>query len=404
LGKLPGDAYSFAYAVSDDGSTVVGASYKYPPAAGGATRAFRWTAAGGISEIGDLPGGNVASTALGVSGDGSVVAGQSSSALSFSNLPPYEEPFRWSAADGMTGLGYLPATNGRYGGATAVSGDGQVIVGTSTGDNGARPFRWTADTGMVDLGDLDSGRGNQDSAFDVNSDGSIIVGISQLGAHRTAFRWSAASGMQSLGTLPGAGEAGREKYSSAHGVSDDGSVVVGSAYSADGGVSAFRWTETTGMVALGKLPGTTIASSHAASLSATAAVIVGYAAGADRRTRATLWNPSGEAYVIQELLVDQGLDVALAGGFMTGATAVSADGQTIVGWGVGPGGAQGWIATIPVPEPTAAALGFALFSALATAVVGPRSRVAKGGRRLPGGPSPHAGITQIFGSASTHCF
>jgi len=226
LGKLPGDQSSAVYALSDDGSTVVGASYRDHTSPRSVIRAFRWTRAGGMQAIGDLAGGDQSSEAFGVSADGSVIAGSSSSTLSFSHHPFYDEPFVWSAAGGMQALGYLPGTNGQYGGATAVSGDGKVVVGTSTGDNGAHPLRWTATTGMLDLGDLDSRWGNQDSAFAVNYDGSVIVGVSQLGFDRTAFRWTPGSGMQPLGTLLTPASGSREKYSAAFDTSEDGSVVV----------------------------------------------------------------------------------------------------------------------------------------------------------------------------------
>ena len=41
--------------------------------------AFRWTSSGGMVGLGDLPGGGFSSDAFGVSYDGSVVVGQSSS-------------------------------------------------------------------------------------------------------------------------------------------------------------------------------------------------------------------------------------------------------------------------------------------------------------------------------------
>lgn len=56
--------------------------------------------AGELLGLGDLPGGAVFSTSVDVSGDGSVVVGNSSSANG-------TEAFRWTQAGGMVGLGDL---------------------------------------------------------------------------------------------------------------------------------------------------------------------------------------------------------------------------------------------------------------------------------------------------------
>ena len=50
--------------------------------------------------LGDLPGGDFKSAAYAISADGSVVAGQSSSASG-------SEAFRWTLAGGIVGLGDL---------------------------------------------------------------------------------------------------------------------------------------------------------------------------------------------------------------------------------------------------------------------------------------------------------
>src|SRR5437868_7662 len=72
LGFLPGGGYSQAWAVSADGSVVVGNS----AGAEGYFRAFRWDRQAGMVGLGVLPGA-VDSYGRGVSGDGTVVVGQS---------------------------------------------------------------------------------------------------------------------------------------------------------------------------------------------------------------------------------------------------------------------------------------------------------------------------------------
>jgi probable HAF family extracellular repeat protein len=230
LGRLGGDEsdqadQSEAGGVSADGSVVVG----WAANAAGQWRAFRWTASGGMQDLGTL-GGNE-SWADGVSADGSVVVG------SAQNAAGWPRAFRWTAARGMQDLGTLPG--GYWSGARGVSADGSVVVGVA--ENAAekrRAFRWTAARGMQDLGTLG---GSESEALGVSADGSVVVGSAQNAAGKwRAFRWTAAGGMQDLGTLGGS-------ESEARGVSADGSVVVGWAYNAEGQDRAFRWTAAGGM-------------------------------------------------------------------------------------------------------------------------------------------------------------
>jgi len=352
LGKLSGDNTSYAYAISDDGSTVVGASYTDPNSPTAVIRAFRWTAATGMVAIGDLPGGNQQSEALGVSADGSVIAGSSSSTLSYSHNSFYDEPFRWTASSGMKALGYLPGTNGRYGGAGPVSGNGLVIGGSSTGDNGTKPFLWSAATGMVDIDTLGHGQGNQDAVFEINYDGSMAVGMTTYDNDRRAFLWTAGSGMQLLGALPGTPSNRLESW--AEDLSANGSVVVGQAYSATS-IVPFRWTASGGMAPLPMLPGAALG--NAFGVSADGSIIVGYniLGSTDHALR---WDPILGPQSIEDILRAHGFSSVLNGNMLTKAIGISADGQTIMGWGYGPSGIQSWVATIPVPEPSTIVLAF----------------------------------------------
>ncbi len=195
----------------------------------------------------------------------------------------------------MQGLGFLPGGSS-YSFARGISGDGSVVVGYSDNASGYEAFIWDATNGMQGLGSLSGDPESQ--AYGISADGSVVVGVSG----GEAFRWDATNGMQGLGSLSGNWE------SQANGVSGDGSIVVGG-----GGEmmpepdAAFIWDATNGMQRL------------------------------------------------SDYLTGLGLD--LTGWTLDDATAISADGTTIVGYGQHNGNYEAWIANISmVPEPSTATL------------------------------------------------
>ncbi len=370
LGDLPGGAfYSSAYGISADGSTVVGSG-----SSTAGSQAFRWTPSGGMVSLGDLPGGGFQSSAYGVSADGSVVVGDSFSGI-FGFDGYQSQAFRWTESGGMVGLGNFPGGM-LFNYATDVSADGSVVVGDSFSDifnfyeYESQAFRWTASGGMVGLGDFPGGM-LFSYATGVSADGSVVVGSGSSDSGGQAFRWTESGGMVGLGDLPGG-----YFVSNANGVSADGSVIVGKGESASGG-EAFRWTESGGMVGLGDLPGGYF-SSNALDVSADGSVVVGvsYSTFGDE---AFLWTELDGMQNLRDLLVAAGVS-GLDGWILRSATAISADGRTIVGYGLNPfGQTEAWIATIaPVPEPSTWLL--ATFGALALLV----TRRRRGRRTVAG--------------------
>ena len=92
------------------------------------------------------------------------------------------------------------------------------------------------------------GAGQPSTARGVSADGCVIVGGRATPTGGEAYRWTEATGLVGLGDLPG-GLVGGD----ARDVSADGSFVVGSSASDRGG-EAFRWTAAIGMVGLGLSP------------------------------------------------------------------------------------------------------------------------------------------------------
>jgi uncharacterized membrane protein len=155
-------------------------------------------------------------------------------ALNMDHSPTFSEPTSAVILD----LGQLSGgAHSSY--AAAISADGRLVVGSANhGNYGQVAFSWMPATGMVSLDQSFLVR-HSAYATAVAADGSVVVGawVMSNGLDR-AFRWTKQGGMVTLAVLPGSDR------SAAEAVSADGRVVVGTS----GG--AFRWTESTGMVAL----------------------------------------------------------------------------------------------------------------------------------------------------------
>ncbi len=228
LGTLnPNAQEAEAYAVSDDGSTVVG----YSRGLSGFQRPFVWTAATGMQELSNVPGSDAKATDI--SHDGSTIVGSF-----FVDAEGSWHAFRWSGGV-VTDLGFL--AGGHDSKAQAVCGLGAAVVGSTVDSTGVqRAFRWQNGV-MQNLGGV--GKNSLAYAEDCSDDGSTVVGTSMDDkGNQLATRWSS-KGPQSLGTLGG-------PSSEAHASSANGAIVVGGAgLPAINGVSeysAFRWTSAGG--------------------------------------------------------------------------------------------------------------------------------------------------------------
>ncbi len=247
-------------------------------------QAFRWSGPGTFQLLGTLANFS-RSRGNGVSGDGSIVVGES-----FEPTGEFGQAFRWTPGGGMQGLGYLRPGADTYSTAQAVSRDGSTIVGWShsAGLGRSDAFRWTAGGGMQALPGLDASPSSL--AYGVNFDGSIVVGYAGLGR---AVMWRNGQAIN-LGAPAG------WRSAVAQCVNDAGSVVGGWGYDGVGAQLACAWTPATGMVPL-----------------------------ADYLTSNGVTIPTGWR--------------------LADCTGISANGRTFVGRGADGSFSQGFIATVPSP-------------------------------------------------------
>jgi probable HAF family extracellular repeat protein len=313
LGVLPGSspAYAYASAISADGQVVAG----YGSSSAG-TRAFRWTAGGGIESLGVLAGFSVRSSSQGLSADGSVIVCVSEGSGNVARA------CRWTAAAGMQSLGVLGSGSASY--ARAVSADGSVVVGSSynAGFTGAAAMRWTSATGMQPLG------GTGSAAAAITPDGSVELGTDIPGGDLRAARWTAPGVPQHLSMIPGADSA--EAYT----VSADGTIAAGHSGDAFNGTydHAVRWTGLPGSGGVIQDLGTLGAStySRADAMSADGAVVGGVST-VPSGDHAFLWTAGLGMVDLNTYLPSLGVD--LTGWTLADVRGISGNGSALVGNG-----------------------------------------------------------------------
>jgi uncharacterized membrane protein len=226
LGVLPGDelAHGFAYGVSGDGNTVVGSS---------GLRAVKWTSP--AAEALPLLTTTTYSYAQAISRDGSTIVGGANDSSDIIAA-------RWTSS-GIQLLGTLPGHLTSV--ANAVSRDGSVAVGLSGASaNYGTPTRatiWSSGS-LLDLGTLPGAASSR--ALGVSGDGSVVVGLSGAPAYvgtELAFIWTASSGMRNLQEVLTASGANLSGWTlqAAVAISDDGRTLTGAAVNAAGYSSAW---------------------------------------------------------------------------------------------------------------------------------------------------------------------
>jgi hypothetical protein len=200
---LSTDNASEADAVSGDGVTVFGTE-----AAG--TNAVRWANGQAYPlglPTGASPGAYALARVWAANANGSVMVG-----YTIDSQNGLWQAFRWSTGAGFDVFG--PAgTN-----ATGVSGDGSVVVGDS---NAANAFRWTVGTRTFQNLEYPAGYRNC-SAASISSDGRVTIGacISSGGSTTIAVRWDGGTVYQ-LGALQS-----NTTSNFASAVNTDGSLIL----------------------------------------------------------------------------------------------------------------------------------------------------------------------------------
>jgi probable HAF family extracellular repeat protein len=278
-----------------------------------------------------------------ISRDGHTLIGNALDARGFENAAVWTAANDWQLL-GSIREGALPCDrllSAAFGG----TDDGKVVVGLAwDGCSKARAFRWEASTGVVDLG---SANGLSTRANGISNDRKVVVGWR---THPTGFRQAAkwVNGREELIEGP------YELLGEAHAVNSNSTIIVGGGCDPSAVVvssPAWVWRSDTGVTCYpvvhpSWLPRSVPYRPIMFDLTDNGRIIVGaYTFGLD--SEALLWI-DGRVHFLKEYLEQRGLPDAFRRWVNTGfLLGVSPDGRTLVGYGAGPTGFQGYIVVLP---------------------------------------------------------
>jgi len=232
--------------------------------------------------------------------------------------------------------------------AYGASDDGKVIVGL--GWNGcklAHAFRWEESTGVVDLGSL---TGESTRANNVSGDGRVVVGWEEdVTGPRLGAKW--VNGAEEMIKGPNGAPVGE-----AFAANRDGSLIVGSL--CDFGSQAnptptpsgWMWTAANGVKCLpveSRLGIPNVPRKVLINATSEDGRVMGGAYSFGLESESLVWF-DGEVFFLKDYLRDNGIPDAFEGWVNTGfVLGMTPDGRTLVGYGAGPIGFQGFMIVLP---------------------------------------------------------
>lgn len=243
------------------------------------------------------------SRVVALSDDGLTVAGTQSRRVLQPKVHSWTEAFVWTPDTSVKLLGVPGGQESSF--AANVSGNGQLVIGSTGDGRSPHPFIWSEPSGFQ----------ASETFSEITPDGSYLAGN---GAPE-ARRYSTATGVLTFLHGP----VGWQLYDThVGGISADGQVVVGSAAVVAGGYQAFRWDQKSGMVPLPFLQEPHPVNSFAVDVSADGTTTVGREGDFGVPSeRGVLWDGFGDPH---EIVPPLGFDAVFP-------AAISGDGRTVVG-------------------------------------------------------------------------
>lgn len=198
----PGSVQAWPYAMNNLGQVVGFGDI------GNTRHGFVWDLDNGVTDLGDLPGGEDLSAANDINNLGQIVGG--------SQTATGQRAVLWDIDGSMIDLGELPGGQD-HSEANSINDLGQ-IAGTSQAVDGPHPVIWNNQAEIQDLGLLP--QMITGTAYSLNKYGQV-AGMASDGNILTAFKWDSDSGLADLGDLP----TGSYQASYGFAINDDGYIA-----------------------------------------------------------------------------------------------------------------------------------------------------------------------------------
>ena len=281
---------------------------------------FKWSAAGGLVQIGSISNGYPASGKTVVSNDGTQIASTiTNSATGFNEISTYDiATSTWTNRGGLVPTGWDGSVSSTWG----MSIDGNTIVGLGylTAAN-AHAVKWDAVGGIIDLGSMVAGRSSRANA--ISAAGTVVVGWQdEVTGTRSGAKWI--DGVESYITDNNGNNVGE-----AGGVSADGNTIIGAA-----NPNPYVWNSVTGLTYITHPNASFSFKGGATGISADGSTVIGFyrAFGAPPMSgEGFIWTQSGGRMNLNDYAASLG--IATNGVSMGLPLAISQDGKKIAGVG-----------------------------------------------------------------------
>ncbi|HCN50638.1 MAG TPA: secretion protein [Chryseobacterium sp.] len=281
---------------------------------------FKWTAGGGLLQIGSISNGYPSTGRTVVSNDGTRFSSTyTNSVTSFNEISTYDTTTSaWTNRGGLVVTGWGGVVSSSWG----ISQDGNTIVGLGYLSAGvAHAIKWDAINGMIDLGSIVTGRSSRANAISAN--GSVIVGWQdEPTGIRSGAKW--VDGVESFITDNSGNNVGE-----ASGVSADGSTIIGGAIP-----NPYVWKAGSGLTYITHPNASNTFRGGATGISADGSKVIGFyrTSGAPPMSgEGFIWTSETGRVNLNDYAV--GLGIATNGVTMGLPLAISQDGMKIAGVG-----------------------------------------------------------------------